>query len=93
MTEAQLTATKIPVNNLIDMLAAIGNRDYSRFQELEQVFVSQYGEEVWQEVFNFRVLPALVTDCTSFVVMLSEQITQAFTIARHFEQAGFVKLL
>lgn len=59
MTEAQLTATKIPVNNLIDMLAAIGTRDYSRFQELEQVFVSQYGEEVWQEVFNFRVLPAL----------------------------------
>lgn len=34
-----------------------------------------------------------LTDCTSFVVMLSEQITQAFTSDRHFEQAGFVKLL
>lgn len=34
-----------------------------------------------------------LTDCTSFVVMLSEQITQAFTSDRHFEPAGFVKLL
>lgn len=34
-----------------------------------------------------------LTDCTSFVVMLSEQITQAFTSDRHFEQAGFIKLL
>lgn len=34
-----------------------------------------------------------LTDCTSFVVMLSEQITQVFTSDRHFEQAGFVKIL
>ncbi|MBD2770608.1 hypothetical protein [Iningainema tapete] len=59
MTEAQLTATKIPVNDLIDMLAAIGNRNYSRFQQLEQAFVSQHSEEIWQEVFNFRILLAL----------------------------------
>ncbi len=59
MTEAQLTATQIPVNDLIDMFAAIGNRNYPRFQELENTFVSQHSEEVWQEVFNFRLLPAL----------------------------------
>lgn len=34
-----------------------------------------------------------LTDCTSFVAMLSEHITQAFTSDRHFEQAGFTKLL
>lgn len=34
-----------------------------------------------------------LTDCTSFVVMTQEKITQAFTSDRHFEQAGFVKLL
>jgi predicted nucleic acid-binding protein len=34
-----------------------------------------------------------LTDCTSFVVMMREQITQAFTSDHHFEQAGFVKLL
>jgi uncharacterized protein len=34
-----------------------------------------------------------LTDCTSFVVMRQGQIAQAFTSDRHFEQAGFVKLL
>ena len=34
-----------------------------------------------------------LTDCTSFVVMEQEQITEAFTSDRHFEQAGFAKLL
>ncbi|MBD2168547.1 hypothetical protein H6G04_29645 [Calothrix membranacea FACHB-236] len=59
MTEAQLTATQIPVNDLIGMLTAIGKQDYQKFQELETAFVSQHGEEVWQEVFNFRILPVL----------------------------------
>ncbi len=34
-----------------------------------------------------------LTDCTSFVVMQQENISQAFTSDHHFEQAGFVKLL
>lgn len=34
-----------------------------------------------------------LTDCTSFVVMNRENITQAFTSNHHFEQAGFIKLL
>jgi predicted nucleic acid-binding protein len=34
-----------------------------------------------------------LTDCTSFVVMVEEQITQAFTSDHHFEQAGFANLL
>ena len=59
MTEAQLSATQVPVNDIIAMLAATGNRNYSRFQELENVFVSQHSQEVWQKVFNFRLLPAL----------------------------------
>lgn len=59
MTEAQITATQIPINDLIDMLAAVGNQNYPRFRELENAFVAQHGEEVWQEVFNFRILPAL----------------------------------
>ena len=34
-----------------------------------------------------------LTDCTSFVVMQQERITEAFTSDHHFEQAGFTKLL
>lgn len=40
-----------------------------------------------------RRLDWSLTDCTSFVVMTQEGITQAFTSDRHFEQAGFKKLL
>lgn len=34
-----------------------------------------------------------LTDCISFVVMLQHAIIPAFTSGRHFEQAGFRKLL
>ncbi len=34
-----------------------------------------------------------LTDCTSMVVAQRESIEQVFTSDRHFEQAGFVKLL
>jgi uncharacterized protein len=34
-----------------------------------------------------------LTDCISMVVMEKDQIEKAFTSDRHFEQAGFVKLL
>jgi len=34
-----------------------------------------------------------LTDCTSFVVMEQQQITQAVASDHHFEQAGFTKLL
>ncbi len=34
-----------------------------------------------------------LTDCISFVVMSREQITQAFTSDKHFDQAGFTRLL
>jgi predicted nucleic acid-binding protein len=34
-----------------------------------------------------------LTDCTSFVVMENENIKEALTADRHFEQAGFTALL
>ena len=34
-----------------------------------------------------------LTDCISFAAMMQGQITRAFTSDRHFEQAGFTKLL
>ena len=34
-----------------------------------------------------------LVDCISFVIMNEQQITEAFTQDRHFEQAGFSKLL
>ena len=34
-----------------------------------------------------------LTDCISFVVMQREGILEAFTCDKHFEQAGFIRLL
>ena len=34
-----------------------------------------------------------LTDCISFVIMQQQQITVAFTSDKHFEQAGFSRLL
>lgn len=34
-----------------------------------------------------------VTDCISFVVMQRSQLTDALTADKHFEQAGFVRLM
>jgi len=34
-----------------------------------------------------------VTDCASFVTMKDRAITEALTVDRHFEQAGFCALL
>jgi predicted nucleic acid-binding protein len=34
-----------------------------------------------------------LTDCISFVIMQRENITEAFTTDKHFEQAGFIRLL
>jgi hypothetical protein len=56
MSEA---ATLIPVSTIISMLVAINDRSWLRFKELEREFVNQHGIDVWEDVFNFRVLPAL----------------------------------
>jgi predicted nucleic acid-binding protein len=34
-----------------------------------------------------------LTDCISFVIMQREGITEAFTTDKHFEQAGFIRLI
>lgn len=34
-----------------------------------------------------------LTDCTSFIVMADEKLTEALTADHHFEQAGFTALL
>lgn len=53
------TATTIPVSTVIPILTAISARNFPLFKELEKQFVTQYGVEVWEDVFNQRLKPAL----------------------------------
>ncbi|MDZ8184826.1 MAG: hypothetical protein RMX96_08245 [Nostoc sp. ChiSLP02] len=62
-------AAQVSISEIIPMLAAIGNRQWEKFKELEADFVSQYGIEVWQEVFNFRLKPALDKDSDRWLLI------------------------
>ncbi|RUS95219.1 hypothetical protein DSM106972_090960 [Dulcicalothrix desertica PCC 7102] len=53
------TATLVPLTDLMPIFAAIGERNWARFKELEREFASKHGLEVWEDVFNFRLKPAL----------------------------------
>lgn len=56
MTE---TATQVPITTIVSMLNAISDRNWQQFKSLEINFVTQYGVDVWEDVFNFRLKPAL----------------------------------
>ncbi len=55
-------ATQVSITAIIPILTAIGERSWQQFKDLEADFCSQYEVYVWQEVFNFRILPALDKD-------------------------------
>ncbi|RCJ14795.1 hypothetical protein A6S26_08995 [Nostoc sp. ATCC 43529] len=60
---------QVSITAIIPMLTAIGNRQWEQFKELEADFVSQYSVEVWQEVFNFRLKPALDKDSDRWLLI------------------------
>ncbi|MBW4505661.1 MAG: hypothetical protein KME64_04010 [Scytonematopsis contorta HA4267-MV1] len=63
------TATLVPIDTVISMLTAISARNWTQFKELEAEFVDQYGIEVWEDVFNFRVKPALDKDSDRWLLI------------------------
>ncbi|MBO0348145.1 hypothetical protein J0895_03315 [Phormidium pseudopriestleyi FRX01] len=55
-----LTETaKVPLKQMISLLESIESSNYSLFQDLEKAFIAKYGIEVWEEYFNFHLLPSL----------------------------------
>lgn len=63
------TSTHVPITTIIPILTAIGDRSWQRFKDLEADFCNQYGVSVWQEVFNFRVKPALDKDSDRWLLI------------------------
>jgi hypothetical protein len=62
-------AAQVSITAIIPMLTAIGDRQWEQFKKLEADFVSQHGVEVWQEVFNFRLKPALDKDSDRWLLI------------------------
>jgi predicted nucleic acid-binding protein len=72
--------------------------DYiDRLRRLKSLTIIPASQSLWSDAWAlYRTRPDKgwsLTDCTSFIVMTAQQVTQAFTSDRHFEQAGFTKLL
>jgi hypothetical protein len=77
------TATQIPITAIVPMFTAIGNRDWEHFKNLEADFVSHYGVDIWEEVFNFRLKPALDKDSDRWLLVqwCSQGIISVKTVA------------
>lgn len=54
---------------------------------------SAIDQSAWELCQNRSDKPWSLLDCSSFIVMQQMHIQQALTTDRHFEQAGFVRLL
>jgi uncharacterized protein len=100
--KARLVTTEFVLLEVADALAAPNLRSttiqfINRLRQAPILRIISLSEDVMADgwtLYSQRLDKSWgLTDCTSFMVMLREQITQAFTSDRHFEQAGFTKLL
>ncbi|MBR8832596.1 MAG: type II toxin-antitoxin system VapC family toxin [Stigonema ocellatum SAG 48.90 = DSM 106950] len=97
-----LVTTEFVLLEVADALCATNSRSQTvafinRLQLLDSVQIIPVSQKLLDEGWMLYSQRADkdwgLTDCISFVVMTQEGITLAFTSDRHFEQAGFVKLL
>jgi predicted nucleic acid-binding protein len=75
-------------------LAAKVNRQLLSAPQVEVVHVTPELQAAGWKLFDERPDKEWgITDCISFSVMANRRISQAFTVDRHFEQAGFERLI
>lgn len=85
-----------------DALCAVSQRSKTvtflkNIKMLKSVYVVALEQELLQkglDLYQSRLDKDWgLTDCTSFVVMQQRGIIEAFTSDKHFEQAGFIRLM
>jgi len=79
----------IPRPKAIAFIQGLKNSPY-----VDVVFVTQeIDAKAWELLSQRQDKEWSLVDCSSFVVMQDRKITDALTSDRHFEQAGFIRLL
>ena len=90
---------------LLEIADALNQREFRRktvrfisslrqMESLQIVGISRDLLDAGWELYRQRLDKAWgLTDCTSFVVMQQKSISMAFTSDKHFEQAGFIRLM
>lgn len=73
----------------VDIVDSIRRADW-----IQIVHISEgLDQRSWQFMTKYRDKNFSLVDCSSFVVMKDYGLSAALTSDRHFEQAGFVRLL
>lgn len=100
--KAHLCTTEAVLFELANALSAVEFRERTvsfidTLRGLASVEIVPTNTELFENALNlYRERPDKewsLTDCASFVVMKEREINLAFTSDKHFEQAGFIKLL
>jgi predicted nucleic acid-binding protein len=79
----------IPRSQAIAFIQGLKNSPY-----VEVIYISQeIDTSAWELLTQRPDKEWSLVDCSSFVVMQQRKITEALTSDRHFEQAGFIRLL
>jgi uncharacterized protein len=80
---------RIPKSQIIAFMQSLKSSPYVEILHINP----ETDAQAWQLLTNRADKAWSLVDCSSFVIMQQEKITEALTNDHHFEQAGFVRLL
>jgi uncharacterized protein len=80
---------RIPRTRVIEFISGLKTSPYLDIIHVD----AQLDSQAWLMLVDRPDKEWSLVDCASFVVMRQVGITEALTTDRHFEQAGFVRLL
>lgn len=80
---------RVPRREQVRIVGTLRSAEWIRILHVDPA----QGEAAWQLLAKQDDKMWSLVDCTSFVVMREYSITVALTSDRHFEQAGFTRLL
>jgi len=98
----RMITTAWVITELADAMAGIGDREaFKAFLDAQRmdpdVHIVPFDDLLFDEAIELYASRSdkewSLTDCTSFLVMEREDLTEALTADRHFEQAGYRALL
>ena len=86
---ALFTRGRAQRSQILGYIATIRSDPYVKIVHVDEAL----DEKAWQLLANRLDKQWSLVDCASFVVMEERGLTEALTADKHFEQAGFVRML
>lgn len=80
---------KISRHNIIGFINSLKNSPFVQIIHINQ----EIDDQAWILLESRKDKEWSLVDCSSFIIMKKRNILEAFTNDKHFEQAGFIRLL